>query len=347
MMAWLKQQQQDKKVATAVNPTATTSIAFAGEKPWSAQANQQDIYYCYRLLLQREPDEGGWSFWNKYINDHQVSVQHLVDHFLHSEEFLHLQNQLHQPYLVELDEFKIYVRQGDYFLGASIARNRMYEPHVTRELLTVLRPGQVFVDIGANAGYFVCMAAARVGPTGKVIAFEPNPDNCELLTLSVEANNFKNVELHPYAVAAKEATLGLVAGHNDSNGRLLSPTETAPAANTQYVKAIVLDSYLADRPKIDMIKMDIEGAEPQALAGMGKLIEKHRPVIFTEFNPDVIEMTSQTSGEAYLDQLYAHRYSLFVLELNNRSAAPLSKAEIMNIFRQGGERHLDLVGYPQ
>src|SRR3990172_3951145 len=83
-----------------------------------------------------------------------------------------------RPMLVKLKEFRIYVRLDDWAVGARIAVKRSYETHVTAAMRPLLQPGMVVVDVGANIGYYTLLAAARVGPGGKVIAFEPGSENC-------------------------------------------------------------------------------------------------------------------------------------------------------------------------
>ena len=142
------------------------------------RATLEDLRACYRLFLLREPDETGWRAWKDLIESHQISVQMLVDGFMNGPEFRQLQEAAATPVLVPLDGFQLYVRRNDYFIGAAIARDRSYEPHVTAAVRRMLRPGDTFLDIGANIGYFTLMGSSLVGSTGRVIALEPNPSNC-------------------------------------------------------------------------------------------------------------------------------------------------------------------------
>jgi ubiquinone/menaquinone biosynthesis C-methylase UbiE len=89
------------------------------------------------------------------------------------------------PVLLDLGDFRIYVRLDDWAVGARIAVKRTYEQHITKVIRSYLKPGAVFIDIGANIGYYTLLSAAHVGDTGKVIAFEPSSNNCALLEMSV------------------------------------------------------------------------------------------------------------------------------------------------------------------
>jgi FkbM family methyltransferase len=317
-------------------------------KPFS-RATVDDLYYCYRLLLQREPDEGGWNDWHKLITNHTVSIQMLVDGFLYSQEFRNLQEEAFRPVLVDLERWKMYVRRNDFFIGAVIAREKSYEPYVTAEIDRLLKPGDIFVDIGANIGYFTLLAAAVVGEEGHVYAFEPNPDNCELLERSIIENGFANISLFPNAVAEAEQSFNLDVGGTNSNGRIIdfSPQAVPGQYPPLLVEAVVLDKVLADVERINLIKIDIEGAEPRAWQGMRQLIARHRPTLVLEFSPDLIRVTSHVTGESFLDDILDHNYQIRILERTQaRSSGPQSRQQIMDNHARSGLTHLDLVAYP-
>lgn len=250
---------------------------------------------------------------------------------------------IRRPVLLKLEHFHIYVRLDDWAVGARIAIKRGYETHVSTLMYDLLSPGNVLVDIGANIGYYTLLAASQVGSTGKVIAFEPDQDNCMLLKMSLQANGFENVELHPYAVFDKKEMVGFDKGVGSSNA-VISPIETS----RYQVEAVSLDVFLNHESQVDIVKMDIEGAEGRALKGMQQLVRCHRPIIFTEFNPKGLGIRSSISPEAYLDRLYDLGYDLFVLHKEgHKSSEPQSKAQIMHHFEDMGLHHLDLVAYPK
>jgi FkbM family methyltransferase len=311
-------------------------------------ATANDIYYCYRLLLQREPDEAGYRHYLNLVNQHGITTQWLVDNFLTSEEFLDLQEEAYRPQLVELGSFKLYARPNDFLSGAAVIREKAYEPHVTAELRRLLQAGMVFVDLGANIGYFALLAATLVGPAGKVLAFEPHPETCDLLRQSIAANQFSQVQLHPYAAAEKAQQFVLDAPGRGSNGRVVEVAGENQAGSLPVIEAVALDEFLAGEGRIDVVKMDIEGAEPRALQGMGQILQKHRPVLLLEFAPFLLQLTSNVSADAFLEMVLAHRYDLFILESDGRkSGTPQSKAALLEAVNRPGRSHLDLVAYPR
>ncbi|MCB9422040.1 MAG: FkbM family methyltransferase [Ardenticatenaceae bacterium] len=312
------------------------------------RATEKDVYYCYRLLLNREPDDAGWRYWQDLVNNHHISLQTLCDGFLNAHEFRNLVEERNKPQLIDLPTFKMYVRLNDHFIGATIAQTKEYEPYVINELKQWLKPGDTFVDVGANIGYFTLFAAARVGEKGRVISFEPRPDNCQLLKKSIAENGFDNISIYQNAVAEKAQTLIFSGGGADSNGRIINENEPmAKEHQLPVVEAITLDETLAAEPQINIIKLDIEGAEPRAWLGMQQIVEKHHPILFMEFSPSFIQQTSQTDPAAFMDSMQK-QYAVYILERSGkRSSQPLNTSELIQAQADSGLEHLDIVAVPR
>jgi FkbM family methyltransferase len=239
---------------------------------------------------------------------------------------------------------------NDFFIGAVIANTKDYEPYVTTEVRRLLEPGMVFIDIGANIGYFAMLAAALVGPGGKVYAFEPNPDNCKMIEMSREANGFENIKLYQNAVAEAKQRFNLDVGGTNSNGRIIdfSPDAVAGQATPILVEAVVLDETLPDLERVDVVKLDIEGAEPRAWQGMQNIINKFRPVLVFEFSPELIPITSHVTAESFLDEIIGQQYDIFILErFKEKSREPQTKRQILEAHANSGLTHLDMVAVPR
>jgi FkbM family methyltransferase len=243
-----------------------------------------------------------------------------------------------RPVLLKLDGYRMYVRLDDWAVGARIAVNRVHEKHVTGEISRYFKPGMVLVDVGANIGYYTLLAASLLDGTGQIHAFEPGAGNYNLLQMSVAKNGFKNIRLYPNAVADKIGVVGL--NMDDSNGMI---TQAASAACAYQVQAVTLDHTLRDASRIDLLKIDVEGAEGLVLKGAEQLIARHHPVIFTEFFPPAIEFTSGMTGQQFLDRIRSHGYELYVIDKRNgASPQPSSNQEIMDRYEAGKPDHLDL-----
>jgi FkbM family methyltransferase len=266
----------------------------------------------------------------------------LVRWIYHRRRYLKWIVFVRKPVLLRLPDFKLYVRLDDWAVGARIALRRQYEPHVVAVMRPYLRPGLVVVDIGANIGYYALLAATQVGPTGKVIAFEPGPSNCRLLQQSIAANGLRNVILHASAVGDAPGQ-GWFSG--ESNGSVSAEFRQPTSLPVQVV---VLDQVLAGESRIDLIKMDIEGGEGRALKGMSAILARHRPIIFSEFSPGALPRISGVTPEAYLARWRAAGYMLYTItQSTGRSAGPQSDAEIMAHFSPRSELdHIDLLALP-
>jgi FkbM family methyltransferase len=313
-------------------------------------ASDHDIDACYRFFLKRPPDREGRAHWRAIIQKDRMDVYRLMQEFLRSEEFWLVCHNRHKPWPIQCDGFKILVRLDDAAVGAYIAAAKTYEPHVTKALSPLLRPGTVFLDIGANIGYYTLLTASRVGPEGRVVALEPNPDNCELLLGSIKENGFTNIHVYPYAAAEKKQVLGVYPDMTNSTSLVVDEEHeqghSGPPAHV--VEAVALDELLVDLSRIDVVKMDIDGGEPRALLGMRRLIERHRPVLFVEFCPPLITAVSRVAPESLLDQISRLRYDLFIIEDDGQQTRCESgKDQILQRFSACTGTHLDLVAYPQ
>ena len=148
-----------------------------------------------------------------------------------------------------------------------------------RLLRDLVAPGATVVDVGANIGYYALLFAQLAGARGRVIAFEPEPDNLVELRLNVEANGLANAEVRPQAVGS---AAGVVAFARGINGGV----QAAGAADTVEVPMVALDEALQGR--VDAIKIDVEGYEGEVLAGARGIIERWRPHLFVEIHPALL-----------------------------------------------------------
>jgi FkbM family methyltransferase len=320
-----------------------------GLLPQSERATPDDVYACYRLLLGREPDERGWNYWSNLVKNVQVSQSYLVDSFLNGHEFTALREERNRPMLVDLGRFKMFVRPNDSLISAEIARDRRYESHVSTVLESLLQSGDTFIDVGANIGYFALMAASIVGPRGRVIAFEPNADNYEMLRESTRANDFESIlTIHPAAVSDMVGMLSFSTGGLEGNGRIVNAVEAeAETIPLPLVQAVTLDDALRECGRIDVIKMDVEGAEARVWRGMSELVRRHKPIIVFEFSPILLQVTSEVAPEAFLEAAQA-AYDLYIITRGGDTAAePQSITAIMENYAASGLTHLDLLARPR
>ncbi len=182
----------------------------------------------------------------------------------------------------------MYVDGRDISLAPHIMSGSVWEPHMTNLVQRLLSPGMTFVDVGANFGWFTLVAAAKVGPRGKVIAVEANPETYDLLATNVEINGvadyvatWKRAAWHERAVL----DFHVMKKHKGSASLRPEVEDSARAFNdeteTIRVEALCLDDMIdADTP-VHLVKIDAEGAEPNVLRGMRKTIERNKELCIT------------------------------------------------------------------
>jgi len=170
---------------------------------------------------------------------------------------------------VDVTEFTTF---GLYFSG------RRYEPRTADYLIASLKPGDTFVDVGANHGYFTLIAASRVGASGRVYAFEPNPMVFGQLAAHVRLNDFDDrVRLVDTALADADGTAALFVSECALNSGLSSLVTPEPRLRglLSPERAVPVTTETFDRwyervnpGRIAVMKIDVEGAEPRVLDGM-------------------------------------------------------------------------------
>lgn len=216
-----------------------------------------------------------------------------------------LQWSLHHPHLINqgsLAGVRIYGYSG-----------QIYEPDVSRIIERIVRPGWVCADLGANIGYFTLLLGKLVGPTGKVIAFEAHPSNAKLILKNIRINNYiswckveniavsdgakKQVELYPGRENSESAEWNIV-GYD---------VLRQPKKPLMIIPACSIDNYFPKGMQLNLIKMDIEGAEALALSGMKRILHDIRPILLTEFHNE--------EGWSGRQMLFKAGYTLYDMDL--------------------------------
>ena len=178
--------------------------------------------------------------------------------------------------LIEIFGQKMYVslRARHYIQG-------VFERGTTEVFKRVVKRGMTVFDIGANIGYYTLLARSLVGSEGRVFAFEPHPEAYEKLKENIKLNGYTNVIPLNKAVSNKSGRTKFYLHSDSGRSSLLHPEDENKWIE---VETIVLDEFI-EREGVtpDIIKMDIEGAEPLALEGMRKLLKTKELILFIEY----------------------------------------------------------------
>jgi FkbM family methyltransferase len=187
-----------------------------------------------------------------------------------------------------------------YALGTS-------EPAVQDVFAQLVKKGQVVYDIGANAGFYTVIAARLVGPSGQVFAFEPLPANLALIDHNVQLNGFANVTGLPFAIGRARGSASFTLGFDSTRGGLTSVHAEPGTNGTIEVAVRALDDLIAEGVVAppDVIKMDIEGAEVEALHGALTTLAERRPSLLIEIHGTGAELEPLLVAHGYRCQVIA------------------------------------------
>lgn len=204
---------------------------------------------------------------------------------------------MHRPFFgfdLFVDVSRTSVQTQLYLMGERFIDER-------RLVARLLKPGGCVVDVGANIGYYLLMIESAIRKNGRVICFEPEPSNLVELKLNIEKNDLENVEVYEAAVGIENGTVGFLEG---INGGVVENGE-----GDFSVDVVTLDAVIAER--VDLLKIDVDGYEAQALIGAEKLIRDFRPTLFVEIHPHLLISNYATSDILNFVQSYYTNVSFY------------------------------------
>lgn len=182
--------------------------------------------------------------------------------------------------------------ESDRNIKRHLEERGMYEQDVSKILAATLKPGDIFLDVGANVGWFSLLASRLVSPTGKVVAFEPAKENINKLKYNLSLNDMSNVELIETAVSDKTEETSFYLNPYGNGGHALwdmqkgredrQPSEVIP------ITTITLDDWFFGQtlkaPRV--LKIDTEGHDCRVLMGAKRLLDTYRPpYVISELHP--------------------------------------------------------------
>jgi len=212
-------------------------------------------------------------------------------------------------------------------------------------LVQALRPDDICFDVGANLGYYTVLMAKAV-PQGRVYAFEPDPFSHALLQLNVRINRLENVVVNCLALGERPGTSSFFRC-TDSAYNSFKDTARKAVSSVIEVPVTTLDEFVAanDVPRVDFVKVDVEGAEGLVLAGAKRLMQDsaQRPrLLLLELFEGNHRIFGDSAAEI-LESLRRTHYEPFVISAKKPMA--YTPGEFINVFFTSGQ--LDCVGHPQ
>lgn len=203
---------------------------------------------------------------------------------------------------------KIFVDTHDISITPHILLDGFWEQWITNLFRGLMRPGMTVIDIGANLGYYSILAADIVGPTGRLVAFEANPSLAELLHSNLAVNGFLDRStIEHKAVLSSSGMVRFGVYERYLGGSSIYASEEVAARHQDKVKmidvpAIALDDYFRPGEKVDLVKIDAEGAEPSILQGARRVLTENQDIqVIMEFAPSIFEQSYGSAAKVHED----------------------------------------------
>lgn len=187
-----------------------------------------------------------------------------------------------------------------------------YDPAMTCFIRSALMKGDLAIDVGAQRGWFSLLMSTIVGETGKIISYEASPEVFSLLSNNIQINNFSNILAYNFAVWDRSGELTFVSHATASNAYVPSLVnnsgigfvDRSNSSDEGQIKipCVSLDEHVRYEKRCSLIKIDVEGSEPEVIQGAKKLIERDRPHILLELNKDRMSIEQMKNIIDFLNQ---------------------------------------------
>ena len=204
--------------------------------------------------------------------------------------------------------FKVAGYWQDQLFPGLVRDGKVWEPHIAAAIAALVKPGDVFVDAGGNVVVHALLGGRLVGAKGRVHTFEAHPLNVRALRRSVKLNDLsERIQVHPVAVGATPSRVCMPKPNLDQR---FSETKRGDVAQMEYsvsaqiaggcgpreteVPLVPLDDYKF--PRVDLIKMDVQGSEQELLKGAETTILVHQPVIIFEIEDALLRKFNASSA---------------------------------------------------
>lgn len=206
-----------------------------------------------------------------------------------------------EPFVMRTRDYRLFAYPQKGTLTRALVRRGGWEPLQTNIFRSLLAPGDLAIDAGANFGHYALTAAKAVGPGGQVIAFEPHPETFALLEANCGLLPDANVLAVQAGLGGEDGTLELYTdsanpgGHSYYDWNLRSEAGQSHAARVYSLDSF-LSRQMGDRA-VSVIKIDVQGFEAKVLDGAVGIIERDRPAVFCEVTPGALKQAGSSVDE--------------------------------------------------
>jgi FkbM family methyltransferase len=228
----------------------------------------------------------------------------------------------------QLDGFRMWLNPADAGVSKEILGSGAYEEFELSLFRKACKPGMVLMDVGANIGYYSLAACAETRDDAKIFAFEPEPQVGAMLRDNLALNAFKSVSTDTRALADKRGVLRLNVNAANTGKHSLVQSDD-PNVQQIEIQTLTMDEFVAERgiARVDLIKIDVEGAEGLVLTGAMNTIRRFGPVIFMEYTPDWLARAG-TDTRALFAEFASQGYVIDLIETRDRSCKRVDFVEL-------------------
>ena len=228
-----------------------------------------------------------------------------------------------------LGTYFMYADADDLGIAPHFALNGFWESEVTLALARLVRPGSWCLDVGANHGYYTLILAAGTGPEGHVTAVEPNPRSVDLMTRTLDVNGFLgHTDVVSRAMSDRhgDTVEFFIPTHRGMNA--LIGTGASSMGTTIEMEIDTIDRLTEDWPRVDVIKIDVEGSEEAVWRGMQRVLSANRGITV------ILEVNAARYSDpiAFLQEIERCDFPLRYIALNG-DAQHVSRNEIASSDR--------------
>ncbi|WP_244113502.1 FkbM family methyltransferase [Burkholderia cepacia] len=238
-----------------------------------------------------------------------------------------------------------------HFAARYLQDGGLFRPRFIPVFERLLHNGHVVIDVGANIGFFSLLAARRVGPTGRVIAFDPSAKALAALLHASAINNLPNIEVHNTALYERFDTLAIV--HNlMSTNCVVKPVDAIPSHLIDYsqldlISAVQADAALDELTRCDLVKIAVGGNELPVIRGARRLLDRFKPVVLSEYSPAYQADVSGTTPDAYWQVFAELGYRCHLIGVDGQHETMTDLSQLLERYEAeervcGGVTHLEL-----
>jgi FkbM family methyltransferase len=203
------------------------------------------------------------------------------------------------------------------------------EPGTTAVLSALALPGGTVIDVGANVGALTLPAARRVGPTGRVLSLEPAPRVADLLTRTVRMHGLSWVEVHPVAAGDVDGVLRFNLSAQTTHNSVLPLDDVV---ETIEIPSRRLDTLVAPGERVDLVKIDVEGAELQVWRGMQRIVGDNPDIaLILEFGPEHLRKSGQ-SVAGWFEALQSTGLKAWEIDEATATVRPLRRDGLAEVY---------------